>query len=125
MKKNAGMTLIEVLFVVGLISTVMVAMTALLTRSLANTQFSKNRALAGVYVQEGLELARSARDQSSDWSTFSQVNDPESERPPFTRAIFIIPDPESADKKRVDVTVNWTDAKGPHEVKASSYLTRW
>ena len=48
----------------------LVGMVALSTRSVSDTQYSRDRALASHYMEEGLEEARKWRDSAEDWDAF-------------------------------------------------------
>ena len=138
-----GQTLVEVLVAVGVTTLLLVAMVAAVTRSLSNAQFSKNKSQAAKYVEEGLEVVRSVRDNSVDWSTFSttypdgvyKLNselvltanctqaDKISVNSLFSRCVNFTDD--GAEKKIIKVTVYWTDGSGSHLTYASTYLTLW
>ena len=113
---------------VGVTVVFLVSMISVLTHSIYNSQFAKNKSLAGKYVQEGLERARALRDQSADWETFRGTYDGDvsitpAPPSPFVRTATFADD--GTDKKRVTVTVSWTDSKGTHETQGITYLTKW
>ena len=72
MKNESGISLIEVLFALGVLTVVLTALTSNVLTALRNTDFSKNENLATSYAQEGLEIARQMRD--SDYATFSSLS---------------------------------------------------
>jgi len=143
LKLKQGQTLVEVLVAVGVTTLLLVAMVAAVTRSLSNAQFSKNKSQAAKYVEEGLEVIRSIRDNSVNWQAFStsypegvyKLNsqlaltanctqaDKISVSSIFSRCVDISDD--GAEKKIIKVTVYWTDGSGAHSTYASTYLTSW
>ena len=120
---NLGMTLVELLFALTAMAVLLIALVAALTRTLADAQFTANRAKADRYVEEALELARNKRDEIGlDKLETNKV--PNSPLPlPFKRTINITA--ESDEKKRVVVQVTWSDSRGTHWATGSSYLTEW
>jgi Tfp pilus assembly protein PilV len=131
MKNNSGQTLIEVLLAVAVLIIFLVSMVSVVTHSIANSEFAKNKSLASKYVEEGLEKARAARDQSVDWQTFrttynGDVTISPAPPSPFVRtATFTDDELDPDNKKRIVVKVTWTDAKGDHVTQGITYLTRW
>lgn len=123
---NSGQTLVEVLVAVGVTVVFLVAMVGVVTRAIANSQFAKNKALAARYVEESLELARSWRDQATDWETFkTSYNGEVAASPlpsPFVRTMTFT---DQDEKKKVEVVVIWTDGKGTHTSQGVTYLTKW
>jgi len=121
LNRTQGMSLVEVLFALGVLTVLITTLVAVLTRALSESDFARNQALANNYLKEGLELARSARDQTL-WASFQSVS--ASPLPsPFSRTITITS--ESEEVKRLDVRVFWSDSKGTHDATASTYLKRW
>lgn len=137
-----GQTLVEVLVAVGVTTLLLVAMVAAVTRSLANAQFSKNKAQATKYVEEGLEVVRSKRDNAASWAVFLTTypagikkldsnltfSDGCTQSNKMTNSIFarcIEFADESAEKRVITVTVYWSDGSGTHNTQASTYLTSW
>jgi type II secretory pathway pseudopilin PulG len=60
--KNRGQSLIEVLTALAIAVLVIIALVAGVTFAIRNLTHAKNQALATQYAQEGLEMARKARD---------------------------------------------------------------
>lgn len=67
-----GQSLIEVVVALGMAITVVVSITALIVSALDSANFRKNQNLANAYAQEGMEVVRKIRDNSS-WSTFTSL----------------------------------------------------
>ena len=130
---NKGLSLIEVIVAVGVVSILLVSMVAALTKSMASARVSKNRSLASSYLQEGLEIARYSRDHSASWEDFVDDCCLDSSPPPlpFTRTIKIKKFDSNGncnttdDKCRIIVTVSWTDSKGVHDLTGSTILSNW
>ena len=62
MKKNSGITLLELIVVIGLISIGLLSTTALLTQTLKTGGYNKEKIIATYLAQEGVELVRNIRD---------------------------------------------------------------
>lgn len=69
MKKSSGQTLVEMVVAVGMVSLVLVAIVSGIAISIRNSRFSKNKALATRYAQEGIEKFRFYRDEYG-WEPF-------------------------------------------------------
>jgi prepilin-type N-terminal cleavage/methylation domain-containing protein len=67
-----GQTLIEVLVALGIISIIVTSVASIVTSSLGNTEYSKDQNTATKYAQEGLEVARSVR--NNNYNTFAVLN---------------------------------------------------
>jgi len=131
--KNKGLTLLEMLFALGVTTVILVAMVAVMTRSLAASQYARNKAVADSLVQQGLEKAREVRDQAPDWGSFNQAS--------VEAAIATLPLPSPMaspigvswgtvdtginQKKMVRITVSWTDSKGTHSSEGTTYFAQW
>ena len=68
-KFKAGQSFFEVVFAIGITALILVAVVSLATKSLANSDFSKNNALALRHVQEASEWVRQQRDL--DWTNLT------------------------------------------------------
>lgn len=140
MKKEKGQTLLEVLVALGVGIFILTAMTGAILSSLANAQFSKNQNLATLYSQQGMEIVRDIRNK--DWTTFATYNESyclakdgsltagtcvDKIDGLFTRQLkFENPDaPVDNGKRRVTVTVTFTDSKGEHKSELVSVFTNW
>ena len=132
--QNRGLSLIEVLVAVSIVSVLLVSMVAAITKSMASAQISKNRSLASSYLQEGLEIARYSRDHSASWEDFVSgcCSDTSPPPPSFIRTIENKKidsngncNKNTDDKCRIIVTVSWTDSKGGHNLTNSTILSNW
>ena len=72
MKKSSGQTLVEMVVAVGMVSLVLVAIVSGIAISIRNSRFSKNKALATRFAQEGVEKFRFYRDEYG-WEPFLSV----------------------------------------------------
>lgn len=61
-KKNTGFTLIETLVAVSIFAGSILALVAILSNSLADTQYAKKKVIATYLAQEGVEYIRNIRD---------------------------------------------------------------
>ena len=135
-----GQSLFEVMFAIGIASLVLIAIVSLSTRSVKNSDFSRNNSLASKYAQEGAEWVRQERDTSTDWSTFVTGRTGSDIQignlswsgggNPITNTIFnrfVRMDLDLVDPNIANVTVKvtWEDGSGQHEVSNSTKLTNW
>lgn len=72
MRKSSGQTLVEMVVAVGMVSLVLVAIVSGIAISIRNSRFSKNKALATRFAQEGVEKFRFYRDEFG-WEPFFEV----------------------------------------------------
>lgn len=139
-----GQSMFELLVAVFVIGITLTALVSLVSTSLRNTGFSRERTTAGNYTQEAVEWLRRERD--ADWGTFTSRASasgttyclnalawgenscgsgtiPET---PFTREVVLIYN-SAADPNRVEarVTTTWTDSQGSHESSVNTYFTNW
>ena len=128
-KIKNGQTLLEAIFAIGVIALVLVTLTAVIIQSIANNKLSTENSQAAKLASEAIEKIRSRRDQIG-WEQFS-IDFPNGYSSttlypalaPFTRLIAITD--ETADKKRINITITWSNNNKAHQVTASSYLTKW
>ncbi len=146
-----GQSLFEVVVALAVSALIIMALVSLVSNSIRNANFSKNKTLAGVYVQEANEWLRGQRD--SDVVTFGANiedsigiarcfndllwtnNAPCDEGDvisgtPFSRQITF--GTSSVDVSGVmktltqaDIVVFWTDSQGYHEVKSATNFSDW
>lgn len=146
MKKtnNQGQSFIELIAALLIVSFVLVALVTLVTKSIANTAFSRNKALATSYTQQGIEWLRGERDK--DWATFyAKTANPwcivslnwasngshqgscsaanTIPGTPFIRTITFI----RTNSSTVDATimVSWSDGNGTHQSVSTTTFTNW
>lgn len=125
-----GQALIEILFAVGIVVVVLVAVASATIKSIQNASFAEASAKAASLVEEGIENARILRDQNT-WSDFTTVltwplNEAGLGGGLFSRTTTVGDTiPPAANKKVITVTVSWTDSKGAHQRSSETILTLW
>lgn len=139
---SKGQSLFEVVTALGVVTIIIVALVALASNSIHNSNFSKDKALATRYAQEAVEWLRKERD--NNWDTFSikavtptwclpslswtaaLVGDCDGDyisNTRFEREIsFTVTDAKTIE---VQVVVFWQDSKGTHQVISATTLTDW
>ncbi len=153
MKKNSrdqrGQSLVEMLVVVGIVVLLVTGIVSGTTLSLSSTHTTQQRSTAVKYAQDGIELARSLRDDG--WTNFAALGTTESsycvgsEVPPvfslasgtcgtniggtYARTITLHLIPASGtnvEKMSVTVVVSWGDTSQTNNaVTLVTYLTEW
>ena len=148
-----GQSLFEVVVALGISALIIVALVSLVSNSIQNANFSKDKTLAANYAQEATEWLRQQRD--SDPATFFGTdtviqavpicfddlnwnnvlngnigNCPDgssiSNNTPFTREIIFNQDQSTVKTVIVaDVTISWTDSQGQHIVTNSTSFSDW
>lgn len=147
MRKNnflfsKGQSLFEVVTALGVITIIVVALVALASSSIHNSNFSKDKSLATRYSQEATEWLRGERD--TNWEIFStraatptwclpslswaeasvgSCSDDYISNTLFQRQVSF----NTTDAKTIEVSVvvSWEDSKGLHEVASATTLTDW
>lgn len=136
-KRNlqAGQSIIEATVSVGVVALIIVALVSVVTLSIRNAVFSKNKSLATKYVTEGLEAVRSIRER--DWQELvagthglkydisdGWTLDGSSDTPAagFTRKVEIT---GSGDSYQVVVTVSWTYGAKSFSSSSTTNFTLW
>jgi len=125
-KSQSGQTLIEVVAGIGLLVIVVTALIGMGVVALKTSTSARNRTVAAKLASEGMEIARSVRDQGNlgdvdaahfpaDNTTVGSVT--------FTRA-WTISDAGTG-KKKIIVTVSWPESSGTKSTSVTSYLTDW
>lgn len=141
---NKGQSLFEVVFAVGVSALIITTIVVLAANSVANSTFSRNKALAGRFTGEAIEWLRGQRD--ADWDFFLDKAQTETWCLPdldwdlaftgacadtatisrdanFKREInFNMIDLGNIETK---IIVYWTDAKGLHESSTVTNFTDW
>lgn len=123
-KKNQGQSLVEVIAATGIVLLIITGIITATNRSVKNSDFSKSQALATKYAQEGIENARSLRDQdpTAFWSKTGTENETiNNGNFSFTRKITY--SKITDDKMRVTAVVQWQDASGNHQTNQELILT--
>jgi len=120
-----GQTLIEVVAGIGLLVIVVTALVGLGVVALKTSTSARSRTIAVKLANEGMEIARSVRDQNDldavnstnlpdDTTTVGSVN--------FDRTWTITGD---SNKKKIVVEVSWEESSGTKTTSVTSYLTDW
>lgn len=143
---NKGQSLFEVVVAIGISALIIVAVVSLVTNSIRNATFSKNKSLASKYAQDAIEWLRGQRDLNA--STFqnnslitnwclSDLSWAHSAKCDPTvdfigDTIFIRdltfstpPDPSGKTITYATVTVSWVDSQGTHSVISATEFTDW
>ncbi len=152
MRKFLGYSLYEVIVVLGVVSLVLIGIVSLATRSIRNSSFSQNNAMASKYAQEAIEWLRQERDKSWDnfyskasssgniyclrnlnsWPSPSPngcgINDFIEGTNNFYRestlSLVSIDGPSSTIVNAL-VVVRWNDSQGTHSVRSATTFTYW
>ncbi len=142
-----GQSLIEAVVAIAVVSLVLVGLISAVTFSLANVQFSRNKAGADKYAQEVIEWLRSER-ETLGWSDFYDkaqnagttycLNDLASwlvagactpgstiSGTIFTREVFLDGNGGIKDQVSVKVTVSWQQGSRRSENVVNTYLNKW
>ncbi|HET7098805.1 MAG TPA: hypothetical protein VFI61_01065 [Patescibacteria group bacterium] len=148
---NNGQSLFEVVVAVAISALIMVALVSLVSNSIQNASFSRNKGLAGTYAQEATEWLRGERDRDiasfstnvliPTWCltglswTPSQAGDcdPDNDKIPNTpfirQATFNITSVSNngvlKDVIQADVVVSWQDSGGSHQVTSATNFADW
>lgn len=152
LKVQNGQSLFEVVVAVAISALIMVSLVSLVSDSIRNAGFSRNKGIAGTYAQAATEWLRGQRDNDVDafsinvqtpiWClidlswTPSQVGSCSGEEDqiggtPFSRqATFSLDTVVDAggvakDIVKVDVSVSWEDSSGSHVVTSTTNFADW
>jgi Tfp pilus assembly protein PilV len=141
---NKGQSLFEVILALALSTLIIVALVSLVSNSISNASYSKNKTRATRYTQEATEWLRGQRDADWDafyanvgvcdpvyvqcldtiaWGDCNICGDAELIGNIFKREVFFTN--IAPDSVTVEVKTYWTDAQGTHEVRNSTFLTDW
>lgn len=144
-KYNRGQSLFEVVLALALATLIIVALVSLVSNSIRNSSYARNKTYATRYTQEAFEWLRGERD--GDWDIFS-TNYLFCPTPPHVQCLDTLAwgdcgtcsDTEfigdlfkrevsftdiEADSVTVEVKTYWIDAQGTHEARSSTILTDW
>ena len=142
---NEGQSLFEVVLALALSTLIIVALVSLVSSSIRNSSYSRNKTYATRYTQEATEWLRGQRD--GDWDVFS-TNFLFCPTPPHVQCLDTLAwencgtcsDTEfignifkreisftdiEVDSVTVEVKTYWSDSQGIHEVRSSTILTDW
>ena len=141
---NKGQSLFEVVVALAISALIIIALVSLVSNSIRNANFSKNKTLAGVYVQEATEWLRGQRDNDID--TFSTnvltsqwclqdlswgipgscEDDATIAGTPFIREVnFTITSVSGKTMIETNIVVSWTDSQGLHNVSSTTNFSDW
>jgi Tfp pilus assembly protein PilV len=133
-----GQSLFELVVAVAVCALIIIAVVSLTVNSIANSNFSRNKALAATYAQQATEWLRGQRDSNTDifisnaenmsinpmclndltsWSLAPCTAGSTIAGTPFTRQVtFTVSSPGGKNIVETDVAVTWSDSQGIHEV---------
>jgi Tfp pilus assembly protein PilV len=139
---SKGQSLFEVVTALGVVTVIIVALVALASNAIHNSNFSKDKALATRYSQEATEWLRGERD--ANWDIFAAkavtptwclpslswmsalvgaCGEDYISNTLFQREVsFNVVDTKTIE---VQVTIFWEDSKGAHQVASATTLTDW
>jgi Tfp pilus assembly protein PilV len=143
---ETGQSLFEVTVSLAISALIIVSLVSLVSNSIRNSTFSKNKALAATFAQEGTEWLRGQRD--TDVNTFfatravpglvyclntlswdqigTCADDSTINGTPFKRELnFPLCDSCSSSLIESDVVVSWTDSQGLHQVTSATNFADW
>lgn len=143
-KYNEGQSLFEVILALALTTLIIVALVSVVTNSIKNASYARNKTYATRYTQEATEWLRGQRD--TDWDVFyaNVIACP----PPYEQCLDTLDWPNcdvcseseyigkifkrevvfsaiTSDSVAVEVKTFWTDSQGIHEVRSNTILTDW
>lgn len=152
LKVQNGQSLFEVVVAVAISALIMVSLVSLVSNSIRNASFARNKGIAGTYAQQATEWLRGQRDgniatfstnvqtpvwclKDLNWAP-SQAGSCSGEgdqiaATPFSRQatfnLSIVTDPDGATKDivEVDVSVSWEDSGGSHVVTSATNFADW
>lgn len=126
--RESGISLIEVVAAMAIAVLIITGLVFTAGEAIKNAQFSKNQALATKYAEEGMDKIRSERDRAADWTTFKAnclTYNLGTVPVPFTRTINCEEVGGDTEKRKITVTVTWTDSSGSHQSQLTSFLSNW
>ena len=123
-KNQKGQTLVEVLAGLGLILIVVTALIGMGIVALKASTSARNRTVGAKLAGEGMELARSVRDQDGLSAVVDVSDDVIVGSVTFTRE-RVVTGADPTEKKTIVVTVSWPESSGTKTASVTSYLTDW
>ncbi len=136
--KNKGFTLVETLIGLSIFTTSILALMSVLASGVADTNYAKQKIVAGYLAQEGIEHARNIRDTAvlydtsgaqHGWNAFKTTNVSypitNASLQNFTRTVTMNTTGFGADEVRVTSTVTWTQSSGVFNISFSEDLFNW
>ena len=138
LKINKGFTLIETLVALSIFSVSIILFMSVLGSGITDTNYAKQKIVAGYLAQEGIEYMRNMRDNAvlydsmgpqHGWDTFKtqSVNYPVTnpDLATFTRTTSIDISSYGANEVRVISTVSWRQGSGTYSITLSENLYNW
>jgi len=144
---NKGQSLFEVVVALAISALIITTIVSLVSNSIRNSTFSKNKTLAARYAEEATEWLRGERDReitafrtniqtslnsprcfnSLSWSGIGACSPGEViADTPFTREMtFSISLIGAKDLIQADIVVFWNDSQGYHEVRSATNFGDW
>ncbi len=119
-----GQTLIEVVVGIGLLVIVVTALIGLGVVAMKASTSARNRTVGAKLANEGMEMARSVRDQGSLGDVADDSDNVTVGSVTFTRTRTVT-DVVAGQKKKIVVEVSWPESSGTKTVSVASYLTDW
>ncbi|MBM3205690.1 type II secretion system protein [Candidatus Shapirobacteria bacterium] len=121
---NRGQSIIEVVVALASVILVILALVKVTTISIKNASFARDQRLATQYAQKAIENARRLKEEEPlvFWSK-SGEEDISGLEERFTGKINYN-EVENDKKMEVKVLVFWTDEKGQHESKLTTFFTK-
>lgn len=141
--KNNGQSLFEVVVALAISALVIVALVSLVSSSIRNANFSKNKSLASTYAQEASEWLRGERDKdiktflantlspswcfpTLDWTKVGNVCTTKIANTDFIRkGTFTTNFVNGKTIVQSTIKVSWVDAQGDHEVSSVTNFSDW
>ncbi|NMC35909.1 hypothetical protein GYA49_02585 [Candidatus Beckwithbacteria bacterium] len=127
--KQRGQTIIELLIAITVITMVFITLALMSTKSVQMSDLAQNRQSATYLAKKEIELVRKMKNTQT-WEQFTTSignnNYASTENKiDFTIDRAVNVDPSDNEKYEVVVTVMWDDVKGSHEVKETTFITKW
>src|SRR3989344_8192142 len=141
-QSQSGTSLFEVLVAIVVIGITLISLISIVTHSISNSTFSKNRTRAAALTTEAVEWLRSQRD--NDWTTFSGYAASTPGNDYCLRDLTLDPMPcaqieniftrtatlttisvNGQDAVEIHVVTIWNEQDGIHESRATTTLTNW
>lgn len=134
--RNSGVSVIEILIVVFILSSALASLLGLINLSLGVSGSVSQNLRAALLAQESMETARSIRDNagwsqlaigssSEDIDIFARTVLTEAVRRDGSDNIVESGGAIDPDTKKITATVSWQRRGGTREVKLVTYLTNW
>lgn len=142
--QEKGQSLFEVVVAIAISALIIVSLVSLVNRSIQNSTFSKNKALAATYAQQASEWLRNERDKDMivfeghvalliwclpdlTWTTSGACASTKTiTGTPFVRQVNF--SDASVGVKTIiqaDIAVSWTDSQGLHKVTSATSFSDW